>query len=360
MPLWLAPSVALLLLPSCTTPAQRAGLPPPSPAVLPTADAPTIISIEPWSFEGVPGRIIRTASYRLFTTEDDTSVVSRLPAFQEAALNQYTSLLAPLPRPPQALDTFLLSSRAQWASLTRQLMGHDSDVYLRIPRGGYAAGGRAVLYSIGTHDTLAIAAHEGWHQYTQRTFKEPLPVWLEEGIAVTMEGFHLQGPHAERAEFLPWANPERFEQLRRAAGRGELLALEDLLEATPQDLLAKSSEATLTYYAQVWSLVQFLREGAGARYQAPLAKLLTDAAAGQMSARLALGLGSVGARKAIDARRGRAVFTAFLNPNLEEAGREYRAFLDEVTRRTSREKIWAGHSPIAPASPAPHEAPAAH
>ena len=44
--------------------------------------------------------------------------------------------------------------------------------------------GVAVLYNIGTRDTFAIAAHEGWHQFSGRHFKYRLPSWLDEGVAL--------------------------------------------------------------------------------------------------------------------------------------------------------------------------------
>jgi hypothetical protein len=68
-------------------------------------------------------------------------------------------------------------------------MGSDAEVYLKIQRGGFAASGRAILYDIGPRDTFAIAAHEGWHQYTQKSFRAPLTVSFEEGLATYMEGF---------------------------------------------------------------------------------------------------------------------------------------------------------------------------
>ena len=43
-------------------------------------------------------------------------------------------------------------------------------------RGGFTTNGIAVLYDIDGygwhHDTLALGAHEGWHQYVQTTFKD--------------------------------------------------------------------------------------------------------------------------------------------------------------------------------------------
>src|SRR5690606_28941593 len=147
----------------------------------------------------------------------------------------------------------------------------------------------SVLYYIDRYsfpyDTLAIAAHEGWHQYTQQTFKHQLPVWLEEGIATYMEGFRRNDDGV--LVFTPAANRERQETLRRAVRRGHLIPLNDLLTRTPQSFLGSSKETLLVYYAQVWALTNFLAEGENGRYRAALAEVLTDAAEGRLVGRLA-------------------------------------------------------------------------
>ena len=186
----------------------------------------------------------------------DSRVIQRLPAFLEDALGHYRSLggVAPAPGavstrtgardgdaptlgigqkpdateprlpPPQiAMDTFMVASRPQWEDLTIRLMGERAPTYLRIDRGGFAAGGRGVFYTAGAGDdrtTLAIAAHEGWHQYTQRVMQDPLPVWLDEAMAAYCEGFRENPLLPAGVEFLPWANPERFDQLRSCWARG--------------------------------------------------------------------------------------------------------------------------------------------
>jgi hypothetical protein len=250
-------------------------------------------------------------------------------------MEQYTTAMGPLPRPSLKLDTFLMGERDEWESLTRQLMGDQAATYLRIQRGGFASGGRALLWSIGQHDTLAIAAHEGWHQYTQRSFREELPSWLEEGAAVYMEGFVPDPLDPARPIFLGWANTERFDQLVRAEADQELVPLTKLLGQTPQDLINASTEATLTYYAQLWALVHFLKEGDGGRYRVRLQELVADAAAGRMRAMTAARTG----------RRDR-IFQAYFGMEPTAMQASYDAFVAEVVRPGSREKIAAGSSPF--------------
>src|SRR5262249_15846217 len=144
------------------------------------APAPVVLSVDPWDFDGNRGKLVRTEWYRLYTTDVDRALMDRMPAFLEASLAQYTSALGPLPLPPIKLDTFVMAARRPGMLLTTQRMGDRAGMFLRIQRGGFASGGVGYFWDIGPRDTLAIAAHEGWHQYTQRTFRQPLPVWLEE------------------------------------------------------------------------------------------------------------------------------------------------------------------------------------
>jgi hypothetical protein len=314
--------------------AACAGRPKASPAVVSPPPTP-VISVEGWEFAAHPGRVVRTRSYRIFTTSSDQVLLQEMPIFLECAMEQYTTAMGPLPRPSLKLDTFLMGERDEWESLTRQLMGEQASTYLRIQRGGFASGGRALLWSIGQHDTLAIAAHEGWHQYTQRSFREELPSWLEEGAAVYMEGFVPDPLDPARPIFLGWANTERFDQLVRAEADQELVPLSKLLGQTPQDLINASTEATLTYYAQLWALVHFLKDGDGGRYRVRLQELIADAAAGRMRAMAAARTG----------RRDR-IFQAYFGMEPAAMEASYDAFVAGVVRPGSREKIAAGSSPF--------------
>lgn len=302
-----------------------------------------VLATEPWSFDGSPGRSVRTQNYRIYTTEVNPVVRSRLPLFMESALPWYRSALGPLDAPRSRMDVFVMSSRPEWERLTVHIMGASARRYLHIQRGGFAAGGRALLFDIGTHDTFAIAAHEGWHQFTQRTFREPLPVWLEEGIATFMEGHRWD---AGTPLFLGWANTERFDQLRLAAARAELLTLEQLLDASPQELIGAGSTGTLTYYAQVWALVHFLREADGGSRRATLETLVADAAAGRMGRAVAAAHGLDGTVGATAMARGPLVFKAYFGDDLARAGREYDEFVRRLVRTGSRHAIVAGRSPF--------------
>ncbi len=293
-----------------------------------------VLSIEPWEFGGTPGSVIRTQHYRVFTTSDRRIIRQTLPGFLEASLRQYRTSLADLPAPPVKLDTYLMHTRPQWATLTRALMRERADIYLRIQRGGFAASGRGVYRDLGTlSDTLNLAAHEGWHQYTQLTFKTRLPVYLEEGIATYMEGFKFDPSRPDLPIFMPWANTERYDQLRAASAEGQLLSLQELMSSSPQELISSNQMRALTWYAQVWALVHFLREGESGLYSNGLQAMLTDAASG-------VGNGRRVARIMPDP------LNSYFNTPLDELDAQYQAFIETIVAPGGRDWIVSGRSPV--------------
>ncbi len=335
--------VLMCALGACSSPATRTDSRAASPGTISASDRIPFetLSTESWRYAGADGSVIRTAHYRIFTTVSTPALKDRAPGFLEYALAHYRTALGPLPLPSARLDTYLLANRSQWATLTRQLMGDQAPTLLKIPRGGYASRGVGVFFDIGLYDTLAIAAHEGWHQYTQRTFRDPLPIWLEEGIASFMEGHRWDGA---TPRFLPWANVARFDQLRAAHRKGELVPLDQLLEGRPQDFLESDDEQILTYYAQLWALVQFLNEWDDGRYSVALRTLLADAAAGRLRRAVAERMGPK-ASQTMATRVGPLVFLTYFNTDLDVAAAEYALFLDQVIRTGARGDIARGVAP---------------
>lgn len=304
---------------------------------------PEVLSSEAWTFGATPGEVIRTTHYRIFTTESNKGARRRLASFSEHALAHYRTALGPLPSPPVRLDTYLMDNRPQWERLTKQLMGTQANQLLAIQRGGYASRGIGVYYDLGLFDTCAIAAHEGWHQYTQRTFRDPLPIWLEEGIATYMEGHSWSGT---TPIFRAWSNVERFDQLRRAANKNTLLKLDVLLNSRPQDYVSQVNDSLLTYYAQLWALSHFLNEGEQGIHSGPLRQLISDAAEGNCRKVLTNKLGSRRANLAFATRSGDAFVEAYFNTDLTAMSQAYDRFLQSIVRPGARDAIVAGRSPI--------------
>jgi len=343
--IWCAP--LLLMVAGCSQPHPASpSTVSPEPEVKAIDPADVIVTSEAWTFEDKDGRLIRTPSYRLFTTASKYGLADRMPLFMEHCLLHYSTSLVELPRPERELETYLLANRPQWTRVTQRVMGDQAETYLKIQRGGFSAGGRAILYDIGPRDTFFIAAHEGWHQYTQTTFRSPLTVCFEEGMSCFMEGFRWADSSRTRPDFRPWSNFERFEQLRKAHSAGKLLSLERLQQSTPQDLIAESQEAALTYYAQVWALIHFLNEGEGGRHQPALKQLLKDAASGELSRKIRRDLGPRAASAYHNRRTGVDFFALYFGASADQLDGEYRAFVDRIVRVGARERIATGKSPI--------------
>jgi hypothetical protein len=306
-----------------------------------------IRSVQPWSFGSSTGQAVTTDRFVIYITERDPLIAQRLPGFMEAAADHYTRALGDLPQPPDRLEMFVMSGRQEWRRLVLSMLGSKAQAAVNaITRGGMTFAGRAYLFDIGSTDTMSLASHEGWHQYTQRTFVEPLPVWLEEGIASYMEGHRWSG---YSVTFAGWANIERFDQLRRAVANRQLLSLPDLLNSSPNQLVehGNGTEA-LTYYAQVWSLVHFLREGADGRYREGFERLLRDAATGHLSRTVAAELSAQGVRPPAGglSRNSGLVFQAYFGADLGKAAAEYRAFVTAVVQTGSRQNVVQGLSPL--------------
>lgn len=304
-----------------------------------------VLSEDEWSFGGREGYVIRTPHYRLYTTESDDVLRTRMPLFLEYAFAHYRGAITELPLPSQKLDTYLMDNRPQWDTLTKRLLGEAGENIGQIQRGGYASRGLGVYFDIGLYDTLAIAAHEGWHQYTQRTFRDPLPIWLEEGLATYMEGHAWRGGVPV---FRSWQNTERFDALRAIVDSGTLLSVETLMSQRPTDLLEGDSRGVLRFYAQVWALTHFLMHGEGGVYAESLGELLTDAAEGRLSEKLVALVGQRDAALALGSRTGDAVSRVYFQASGEELDGAYRRFVEDITRPGARNAIVGGRSPLDP------------
>lgn len=247
---------------------------------------------EPWVYDGRAGRSITTPHYRIFLTQTEPAFVGRVPAFLEAAMRHYRAVAAegaetaPTPAPAHPLTTYVFRTRPEWERMTRQLLGESAGPFLRIRRGGYAWGGVAVLFDLdggggASRDTLSLIAHEGWHQFTQATFGQPLPPWLEEGLATLCEGYTWTGGPSV-VSFEPMHNPERRRRLAGVLDGGRFRGIQSIVLNAPADLAAGDSGGALDYYAQVFALAAYLSNGDGGRHADSLSECLEDARTGRL------------------------------------------------------------------------------
>lgn len=304
-----------------------------------------------WTFQGREGWILTTPSVELHTTVRDRRLLHRLPPFLELAHAHRMTAITPLIRPDEPLRTYVLASRLEWEALTRSLLRDNARPYLRIERGGYAVNGMGIFYDLGPRDTFVMAAHEGWHQLVQTAFVDPLPVWLDEGVAAYFEGFRWREAEPDSPEFLPWLNPQRFDQLRAAAAAGTLLSLDELVHNRPQDLLDtdRGGAAALNYYAQCWALVHFFMESESGARRAGLERLLQDAQAGRFINAVAQAGGEREATTLRTRRTGSGALGAYWpGESTADLDRAYQAFIARIVRTGGRDLALAGRSPITP------------
>lgn len=332
-------AVSLIPVAGCeSTPRQTRG----SAAFVSPAGA---VTAEPWTFQGNGGVAYTTPHYRVLTTVDRQIIGERLPRFAEASLARMLDTFPHLSPPRKGLEIFVLESRPEWRRFVTDVFGEAGvGRYDPIERGGFTEGGRSVLWDIGVHDTFAIIAHEGWHQFVQSSFREPLPVWLDEGIATWAEGFRWNPERPDEPLFLPWANVERFDQLRSASIRSGLLPFDALLGSRPQELILASKDATLSYYAQAWALTHFLLSDPQRRRS--LDRLLADARAGRIGATLRARYGPRSAQAYALRRTGVDVWRAYFGEDLRGAEAGFADYVETVVRPGAKGRIVRGLSPI--------------
>lgn len=298
----------------------------------------------PWTYLGREGWEYHTPSAVVRTTVRDRAMLIRLPSFIELSQAHARHAIAPLANPQERITTYMLGTRAEWESLTQRLLGEHAGVYLAMERGGFAAGTVGVYRDIGPKDSFTIAAHEGWHQFANAALTDKLPVWLDEGIACYIEGFRWSEADPDTPDFRPWANLERYDQLRRAASSGTLMSLHTLVNTRPQDHMRtdKGADRVLTYYAQLWALVHFFRERG---YSTGLSRALVLAQDGRL-------LESMPDRdqRILRSQRVGSGILGVIAPgvSLRELDEEYQRSITEIVRVGSRQRILEGRSPFDP------------
>ncbi len=300
-----------------------------------------------WEWKGFQGTEYDLGSAILRSTMRDPMLRDRVFTFLPQMMEHYRTALVPLAAPRDAPLFYIFGTRNEWMAFTRLRIPDEAATYEKIGRGGYTIDGECVLYDLGRFDTFTIVAHEGWHAFTQANFEQPLPVWLEEGIACYMEGSRRTRGESN-VEFMPWRNFERYSELRDGFARKHLIPFESLIAEYPQSFLENGRSALLTYYAQVWALVHFLNEGSQGKYRAGLERVLGDARDGKIAQTLAASRrgGAVGERRQMLARQlGPAVIREYFNEDITQFAKEYDAYVEELCAKGSWERVFRGDRP---------------
>jgi hypothetical protein len=237
------------------------------------------VKVEPSPQAGANASEVHTQHYTIYSTiADRPDLLARMGQLMEGAFLQYRSLVPQVPPTDHPMLCYLFGTYNEWANFTVAHTGADSEVYLKISRGGYTIQDWYVSYFLGNDiGTYSVAAHEGWHQFVARHFKGRLPPFLEEGLACMFEDVDWDGD-------LPrWnlsLNPSRTLSLRKVLDEREQFPLSELITLHAGQVVGRSGVKIEAFYAQNWAFARFLWEGENKKYRPALQQLLADTAAG--------------------------------------------------------------------------------
>ena len=288
---------------------------------------------KPWSGGSSAGRELLSTHYRILTTSRSQEILSYLPGFMEAAHENYLAITGLAPRQqPRPMLIYMMATRQEWAALTRSVVGQQWETYSAIQAGGYCHKGICVFWDSGGVAALAVASHEGLHQFLAYRVKEHLPMWFEEGLATLAEGYQIDG---QAVRFTPERNPSRFADLRKAIVNDWWIPLEQLLAMDGGDAVKLWPPGRVVgYYGQVWAMGHFLRSDPA--YAVRRGRLLADAEAGRLHR--ALMLSPEGLRRLHQQGRAynRAVslplFKHYITDDLAAIERRYKAHARSLVR----------------------------
>jgi hypothetical protein len=283
---------------------------------------PVTFESTPWKFAQLPGVQLTTAHYEIYTTVQDPVLRAALPGFVEAAFENYAQLVPPTHTPSERMRIYLFASRAQWAAFTRRFAGARAKVLLQIRNGGYSERGVSVMEYVAHQITFPLLAHEGFHQYLYYYVNANIPAWLNEGLAVCCEGQRWGTWGIDH--FDPGYNPMRRNDLAEALVADKLHPLSRLLETDAGKIVAGSNQSVATYYAQLWALILFLREGEHGRYAAGFQRMLGTLDPEDMAQHA--GAAFIGSKEPTFSL-GRELFRDFISGDLDTVEREYLGFM---------------------------------
>ncbi len=284
------------------------------------------VSVEEWSGEGLTGRKLTTEHFDIVSTVRDTEFEAALPAFLEAAYEQYEATLPGTVDVDTRLTTYIFGSRSEWMRFTRRRFPVRYKVYSRIRAGGFTEGDQSVSFYATRAAALATLAHEGWHQFVGARLTTPIPAWLNEGLACYHEAVDFAG---SAPRFTPRHNTFRINSLRDAIQENRLMPLREIVDTDAGRVITHYHGGIAQgYYAQAWALITFLRHGAGGRYAEGFKRMLDDLADGTFHIRA--GAARITDREDVGAGFGQAAFRAYFGRTPDDLAIEYNDHLLQI------------------------------
>jgi hypothetical protein len=277
---------------------------------------------EPWRFSDRDGTRIRTEHYDVYTTIRNADLLAALPQAIETACAYYQFLVPPARMPAEPMRVYLFATREEFDAFTREFGGAKAPLLLKVRAGGYSERGVSVIEYVSHEGAFPVLVHEGFHQYLYHCVRRNVPAWLNEGLAVLCEG--QRWSHRGIVEFDAWFNPRRHNDLVQALQRRRTVPLRELLRMNAAHVVGGAYHTINTYYAQVWGLMLFLREGENGKYAADFERLLRSLRDEDLEAYMAA---AHVASDSADLNPGQALFEAFISKDVARVEDEYLAFL---------------------------------
>jgi len=261
------PVLLLVFICGCNESNQTTNTSSNAPAKLSTIDGlikyiaplPAVQRVEKWENPYGKGLVIETAHYRIRTTMLEPLMLKQIPAFVEAAWQQYQSQIQVQIAGKEKFSLYLFSDRAQWEQFTKVFTGAQWPVYQKIKKGAYFLNGSCIAYNIGRSRTFSVIGHEGWHQFCDKYFRYRLPSWLDEGVAQLFEQSELING---RFVFQPARNYQKIGALKLTMQNNKMIPLRNLISLNPGEVMTQEQPdaSVMAFYSQSYALVRFLRE----------------------------------------------------------------------------------------------------
>ena len=275
-----------------------------------------------WSYGQSPGTALRTDHYEIHTTLEDPRLVRALPQALETAYSFYRTLIPTAAEPSGPMRVYLFARRGEFEHFTKHQFPEKADLLVRVRNGGFMEAGRTVIEYTSHGTTFPLMTHEAFHQFLYHCVKTRVPPWLNEGLSTMCEG--QRWGQAGLREFDPAHNPTRRNRLAEALLEHDLIPLKELLRIGAGNVIGRSPEKAYVYYAELWGLMLFLREGADGKYAEPFARLLEAVGKEDLEAF------ARAAHVSSDERRynfGRALFESLISPDVETVEAEFHHYL---------------------------------
>ena len=293
----------------------------------------TDVQVLPWAEAGSNARQLLSRHYAIYTTCTSREMLSNLPGYMEAARDNYLRITGLTDRPAEGrMPIYMMATRREWSDLTRSVVGKQWNVYSALEAGGYCYKGVCVFWDTGGVGSLAIASHEGLHQFLGRRLKDHLPMWAEEGLATLAEGYQVRG---NAVRFTPQRNASRFTDLRNAILNDWWIPLDKLLAMDAGDAVRPGdSGRAVGYSGQLWALAIMLMTDP---VLAPRrARMLADAEDGLFDRALGLAPGTLARSRpesrAYNRRVSVPLFKHYIAADLVGFEQKYKAFAGKLAR----------------------------